>query len=138
MQRLIKKWQDKKYRSYFRILFFIYLILMLSATLMPVELLADKKESWFSNLQFKNEDKVVHFILFFIFTLLLFFAQFFREKKYLIILPFALGILIEALQLLMNLGRSFDVWDILANISGNLAAYGLAMKYLSKNDTIPH
>lgn len=132
MQQLIKKSQDKKYRFYFKILLFLYLPLMLFITLMPVDLLADKSESWLLSLQFKNEDKVAHFILFFIFTLLLFFSQLFSQKKWLWLLPISLGIGIELLQNAMNLGRSFDVLDIVANTLGTFAAYAILTKFFLK------
>lgn len=132
MQQLIKKSQDKKYRFYFKILLFLYLPLMLFITLMPVDLLADKSESWLSSLQFKNEDKVAHFILFFIFTLLLFFSQLFSQKKWLWLLPISVGIGIELLQNAMNLGRSFDVLDIVANTLGTFAAYAIVTKFFLK------
>jgi VanZ family protein len=73
-------------------------------------------------------DKYVHFIFYFIFTLLWFF--FFKKNKgntvktrfTVFILGFVFGLFIEACQGLFTKDRSADVHDVLANTSGSLGA----------------
>ena len=47
----------------------------------------------------------------------------------LLVCTFALGLGSELIQGLLPNGRSFDPWDVLANIVGSLAALGLASAY---------
>ena len=85
------------------------------------------RTSFFSKIP--HFDKIVHFGLYFVYTLLLisgFLLQYPKEwaKAYLIsgLLAFSCGILIEYLQFLMYLGRSADFYDAIANTSGIILA----------------
>lgn len=71
---------------------------------------------------FNGADKVVHFLMYFIFSLLFCWAIK-TESNYLrllLIIPVTIGwgIFMEIMQLEMHLGRSFDFFDILANSIG--------------------
>lgn len=71
---------------------------------------------------FRGVDKVVHFMMYSIFSLLFSWAMN-TELNYfrlLLIIPVTIGwgILMEIMQLNMHLGRSFDLYDILANSMG--------------------
>lgn len=87
---------------------------------------------WLSWLHFKNSDKVTHFLLF----LFLGFAYLFDYTKFksprhttvnkeLAFTSFAamVGLLTEVAQLVMGLGRNFDVYDIVADVVGAFAAF---------------
>ena len=74
-------------------------------------------------------DKIAHFGLYFIFTLLLisgFMLQYPVEKgkSYLLggLIAFSIGLIIEFLQSLMHLGRSGDFYDMIANSVGIVLA----------------
>src|SRR5690625_2248261 len=130
MLRDIKKWQDNKKVGFYRIILFGYATLLLLATLMPADLVSSYAETWISKLKFKNEDKVIHFTLFFIFTFLFILSDFIRNKKIVLIISILLGISIEILQYIMDLGRSFELLDIVANALGALTAYYILRKRL--------
>ena len=71
---------------------------------------------------FEGADKVVHFILYFIFSMLGCWAlkaeRKFSMAYYIVPLTIGWGILMEVFQLSMHLGRSFSWYDILANSFG--------------------
>ena len=76
---------------------------------------------------FKGADKVLHFLMY---ALLMFFWVYAameipreRRNRFLysgLAFGIILGIVMEILQKYMNLGRSFDAFDIMANIAGTL------------------
>lgn len=71
---------------------------------------------------FEGFDKVVHFMMYFILSLLLSWAVK-TEQKYMrlfLIIPVTIGwgIFMEIMQYEMHLGRSFDIFDMLANSTG--------------------
>ena len=71
---------------------------------------------------FEGFDKVVHFTMYFIFSMLLSWAVK-TEQKYMrlfLIMPVTIGwgVFMEIMQFEMHLGRSFDIYDILANSTG--------------------
>lgn len=71
---------------------------------------------------FENADKVVHFLMYFGFSILSSWAlkvEFKRSWVWLIIpATVGWGILMEICQLEMHIGRSYDLSDILANTTG--------------------
>jgi VanZ family protein len=77
--------------------------------------------NWFSRI---HADKIAHIILYAILSLLLLYAfskNFGLDSKvfiYAIIISGLFGIFIEMIQSVMNFGRSFELLDILANITG--------------------
>jgi len=79
---------------------------------------------------FEGADKVVHFLMYFIFSFLLCWALKTENKfqRWLLVIPVAIGwgIFMEYTQLSMHLGRSFSWYDILANgfgVMGGVAIY---------------
>lgn len=79
---------------------------------------------------FEGADKVVHFLMYFIFSFLLCWALKTERKfkRWLLVIPVAIGwgIFMEYTQLSMHLGRSFSWYDILANclgVIGGIAIY---------------
>lgn len=128
MLKGIKQVSDKKGHPKFKYLFIGYTLFLLVATLFPAGMMQSDGESWISRIQFKNEDKVIHFALFFIFTILLCLSAYTKKNFSIWLIPILLGLLIECLQAGMNMGRTFDVLDILANSIGAISAWAL-LKY---------
>lgn len=117
-----------------KIIFFAYVALVFYLTLLPQEnfnkLGTIKQLEIF--LKLENFDKIVHFGLFGLMTILLFNAYRFFSIK-LIIIPFSISLLIEILQgILTFLHRSFDFVDLMANLSGITISYILITIYLDK------
>ena len=130
MPQVIKKLQHKKNRIIPIIIFGIYTVFLFSVTLIPTDVIPSEGKSWFSKISIENGDKAVHFALFFIFTLLYFYSKLYRNYPNLILIPISTGVLIEILQHLLNGGRTFDWFDILANVLGTFFAYFLIRKFL--------
>jgi|GEM_PF-5742005 len=78
-------------------------------------------------------DKVIHVLFFFFLTILIKFAfkeKFTNSKSFWVILLISYAILIEVLQYLMNLGRSFSVLDIMADVIGfSIVIYSSLINY---------
>jgi VanZ family protein len=96
----------------------IYLILVTYLSLAP----SDTFRTNMFNIPYR--DKIVHFFMYGFFVIILQWAMNLREisrpKNFLIlIVPVCYGVLMEVLQLVFAwLGRSFEVGDIIANVSG--------------------
>lgn len=123
MQKVTKALLDKKSSFLAKSIFVAYSLFLGIATLIPTSVLSSGKKSWLSNINFENGDKVVHTALFFIFSFCFYYSGWAKSKISLLLIPFILGILIECLQGLLGWGRTFDVWDILANCIGSLLAF---------------
>lgn len=80
---------------------------------------------------FDHFDKVVHFALFFIFYCLWFFRW--KAKWLWFILSILLGFAVEWYQLAFVPGRSFDVWDGVADSFGALVAVWVLPYFLPKS-----
>ena len=83
-------------------------------------------------------DKIVHILLFGVFTSLLILARFRQKQDFHIRFPLVLhtfftallfGILIELIQLWMNMGREGSIADVLADMAGYFAGLGLIWIY---------
>ncbi len=104
-------------RKYVLLSLWILVIIILS--LMPKSSLGIEKVKLF-----ENSDKIVHFLMYDILTILAIMA--FKKgdictKKCQVIISFFsifLGMLMEFLQEYLEMGRSFDTFDILANTTG--------------------
>ncbi|MBW7871345.1 MAG: VanZ family protein [Flavobacteriia bacterium] len=125
----IRKLPADRGHGFFRLLFCVYTPLLFLFTLLPIDLIQSESPGWFEKFSFENQDKLVHFLLFFIFTLLFFFSAFTKRNFLIWLVPLLTGILIEILQQLTGWGRTFDVFDILANAVGIFAAW-LSVKKL--------
>lgn len=123
MQKVTKALLDKKSSLLAKIIFVAYSIFIGVATLIPTSVLSSEKKSWLLNIEIENGDKVVHTALFFIFSFCFYYSGWAKSKLSLLLIPFIIGILIECLQALLGWGRTFDVWDILANSIGSLLAF---------------
>ncbi len=132
MQQLIRKLQDNFGNKLSRFLFGIYTLILLAVTLLPMSVIPSEGESWFSKIQIENGDKVVHFALFFIFTFLGFASYYFKKNYQIWLFPILFGLMIEILQHFLGWGRTFDIWDITANVTGTFAAYFLLIKNIPK------
>ena len=84
-----------------------------------------------ANQWWQHTDKLVHFLMYFVLSVLV--VSVLRiQKPYLsaLIISGLFGIIIEVLQEIMRLGRSFSVMDIFANIMG--IVLGLTSYYFMK------
>lgn len=117
-----------------KILFFAYVALVFYLTLLPQE--NYKKLSTFEEFQLffkiENFDKLVHFGMFGLMTILLFLAYKIKNLR-LIYIPFLISLLIEILQgTITILHRGADFVDLMANLSGITIAYILITVYINK------
>ena len=103
-----------------KILFFLYLLLITLLSLLPSRDLPDVK-------LFMHADKVIHLCMYAGFTFLILWAwpqKFTGYKQLLPLLAIIIwGLLMEVIQGLTHLGRSFDLTDELANILGFLPGW---------------
>lgn len=128
MQQLTRILLDKRGSKTFKALFCIYIPFLLTVTLLPGNVIAKESEGIFEFFKFENADKVVHFGLFFIFALLLFLSAYTHKNSLIWIVPVIIGIIIEIIQHLMGMGRTFDLLDITANTAGAVLAYFVIRK----------
>lgn len=79
-------------------------------------------------------DKLIHIFIFFLLSALFILPTEYSNSKYLIIvlLSSCYGILMEYVQKYFVPNRSFDIWDIVADIIGSFLAYILITKLLQK------
>lgn len=121
-----------KHRQFIKILLILTTLTTLFFTMLPPQQLGESR--------LYNYDKIGHFLIFFGWTLLYGLFMFTKKqtetKLVLIFLAGAFfGILIEILQEILPIGRTMDLRDALADISGSLVAIGILFlikrRYLS-------
>ncbi len=120
-----------------KIIYFAYVALVFYLTLLPQENFSKLSEIRQLEifLEIDNLDKVVHFGMFGLMTILFFYSYKIFDLR-LIIVPFSISFLIEILQgTLTFLHRSFDFVDLMANLSGITIAYILVTYYLQYKKT---
>ena len=120
-----------------KIIFFAYVALVFYLTLLPQENFSklSKIRQLEIFLEIDNLDKVVHFGMFGLMTILFFYCYKIFDLR-LIIVPFSISFLIEILQgTLTFLHRSFDFVDLMANLSGITIAYIIVIYYLQHKKT---
>ena len=124
----------KNIKTVYRAIFFCYAVFLFTVTLSPLDYLKSNEPGWLSFFDFDHQDKIVHTLLFFVFTGLMYFGYKFSKAK---LFTFSLltGILIEVLQYYLHLGRNFDVIDIAANALGTLIMIGIII-YLNKKYSV--
>lgn len=113
-----------------KILLLLWTLVILFLSLYPFDLNENSTRFW------THSDKVVHFGMYAVFSFLLSIntkCSFQKNYTLLITLFFSIfyGIVIEVLQHVMNLGRSFDFLDVIANSAG--ALFGLTGYIILKN-----
>ena len=120
-----------------KIIYFAYVALVFYLTLLPQENFSKLSEIRQLEifLEIDNLDKVVHFGMFGLMTILFFYSYKIFDLR-LIIVPFSISFLIEILQgTLTFLHRSFDFVDLMANLSGITIAYIIVIYYLRHKKT---
>ena len=120
-----------------KIIFYAYVALVFYLTLLPQENFSKLSEIRQLEifLEIDNLDKVVHFGMFGLMTILFFYSYKIFDLR-LIIVPFSISFLIEILQgTLTFLHRSFDFVDLMANLSGITIAYIIVIYYLQHKKT---
>ena len=78
-------------------------------------------------------DKIAHMVFYAVFSFLWSMSLRKRnvEKKYVLIFSFSFGVLMEIFQLYLFNGRSFELYDILANIIGSIIGVILLQKFIN-------
>lgn len=132
---LIKKLQRKKGTTESKVVFILYTLFLFTVTLLPLDVIGSEEKDWLSKISFKNQDKLVHLLLFFVFTFFLYFSRTVERFSTLFILSVSTGILIEILQFLTAQGRTFDPMDIVADSIGS--GLMVALLYGRKRMNIP-
>ena len=120
-----------------KIIYFAYVAVVYYLTLLPQENFSKLSEIRQLEifLEIDNLDKVVHFGMFGLMTILFFYSYKIFDLR-LIIVPFSISFLIEILQgTLTFLHRSFDFVDLMANLSGITIAYIIVIYYLRHKKT---
>jgi VanZ family protein len=89
---------------------------------------------------FKNQDKIVHFTFYFVFTLLWFgvLKQVNTSKKELlavVIIAILYGLTMEVCQGIFTNYRNPDVWDVVANGFGSISAGIILIRFRLKKHT---
>lgn len=121
----IRVLSNNRQKVLFRVFFFLYNIFLFFVTIVPMKIFSSKKTEWIESIKIPNLDKAIHFLLFFVFTISYFTTGYHKSRrKYLLwIIPIGTGILIEIIQGITGLGRTFELWDIVADALGVAAAY---------------
>ena len=116
----------------FLIAFIAILLLSSSAGLLPHSALPSAPENVRNKIP-RNTDKVAHFLCFFSLTGTFYFIFDTARRRVLhitlIACTFVLALGSEVAQGLLPNDREFDLWDVLANVLGSLAALGIANAY---------
>jgi hypothetical protein len=88
---------------------------------------------------FPNADKVVHLCMYACFTFLLFWAWPDKFKGSKQLMPFVIiavwGFSMEILQGILNTGRSFDLWDEVANMLGFIPGW-LSWRFVTRKTNL--
>lgn len=96
-------------------------------------LISARSASRFNIWDLTGIDKIAHLIFYLIFSFL--WSMNFRkrnvEKKYVLIFSISFGVLMEILQLYLFNGRSFEFYDIIANILGSIIGVILFKKFFN-------
>lgn len=102
--------------------------LIIILCLMPADDLP--KEEWFPNL-----DKVVHFTFYFVLSNLLLIILELQNARFpkirLLLAIFTMSLVIEILQLILPVNRSFSLFDLIANASGIVFGWAFNQKFIS-------
>lgn len=81
-----------------------------------------------------NSDKIAHFIAYTVLSVLFYFSSSNSKKRiYLLLFVIAIGVILEALQLLVP-GRNFSYYDLLANIAGGFLGFGISWMLLQSTE----
>lgn len=87
----------------FRILFWSFIVIVLLATLTPLD--GVEPLSW------SFADKIIHLVIFLMLTILMYLAYPKKSSLFIILIMVGFGLLIEVLQHSLPTGRSFDWYD---------------------------
>ncbi len=91
----------------------IYWAFLTYMLLRPSEV--DREKHWF---EFHNLDKIVHFLIFVVLGFCYRVAFFKQKKRFFVVVMFIYALFTEVAQGLMNMGRTMDFYDLLADMMG--------------------
>ena len=75
----------------------------------------EREKHWF---EFHNLDKIVHFLIFVVLGFCYRVAFFKQKKRFFVVVMFIYALFKEVAQGLMNMGRTMDFYDLLADMMG--------------------
>ena len=110
-------------KQFFKIISFVYLIILSIALLIPLDFIAEEKQP--SN----NTSFIIHLVLFFILYLVFYFS--FSNKYKILLFCIMYSVLVDVLQIFTS--RGFQIFDIIFNLIGVLTSF-LLLLYFFKND----
>lgn len=124
LKNILIKMSDKFYLG--AAVFWTMLTLYLS-------LISARTAANFNIWDFAGTDKIAHMVFYAVFSFLWCMSLRKRnvEKKYVLIFSFSFGVLMEIFQLYLFNGRSFELYDILANIIGSIIGFILFQKFIN-------
>ncbi len=98
-----------------------------------LSLISARSASKFNIWDFTGTDKLAHLIFYAVFSFLWCMSLRKRnvEKKYVLFFSIFFGVLMEIFQLYLFNGRSFELYDILANIIGSIIGVILFQKFIN-------
>lgn len=98
-----------------------------------LSLISARSAAKFNIWDFVGTDKLAHLIFYAIFSFLWSMSMRKRnvKKKYILIFSFSFGVLMEIFQLYLFNGRSFELYDIIANILGSVIGVILFQKFIN-------
>lgn len=126
---IIKVLSEPKKKSFWLALGWTFLILFLSFK---------SASSFKTKLTFPNQDKVVHFMFYFVFVFLWYRFLFSIKKNsigfvlFVCLFAFGLGLIVEYLQGVLTVDRSSDVYDVMANGLGVVVGGFFSYLFLNK------
>jgi VanZ family protein len=87
-----------------------------------------------SSIPIAGKDKVVHFLFYFVFVIVWYYAKYQNSKPsyYLVIVAIVYGIFMEICQGLFTKNRMPDIFDTLANSAGAILAFVFLKNILNK------
>ena len=75
----------------------------------------NRERHWF---EFHNLDKIVHFLIFVVLGFCSRVAFFKQKKRFFVVVMFIYALFTEVAQGLMNMGRTMDFYDLIADMMG--------------------
>lgn len=124
LNRILIKLSNKQY---------LYVALGWTGLTLYLSLISARAVSEFNLWDFAGFDKLAHFLFYSVFSFLWSMAVRGRsiEKKFVLFFSVSFGIFMEICQFYLFNGRSFEFYDILANIAGSLAGVILFKNFIN-------
>ncbi len=141
---LFFKMENKNHKKNLKNIHFLNLIksfwkpVLWGITIIILSLMSGKDVKKINIFNFEHADKIIHFIMYFVFSYFLFesFLKYFKTKiktyrkiVYVLTISVLFGIIMEILQIMLIVNRSGEVLDFIANTIGSILAL-ILFKYI--------